>query len=180
MKRRAPLITSLILVAFICVGVTLAWIVDSSNTVTNGFTVGKVQVTLSESTGNSYKLVPGITLDKNPTATVKADSESCWLFIKIEKSGNPDTYITYDIENGWTSLDGYVGVYYREVEKSNNNQTFAVLKNNTVKVKDTVTEEMLNSINATPKLNFSACAIQKSKVASAQEAWTTIQTEREE
>ena len=65
----------------------------SSDTVTNTFTVGKVEIKLDETdvtnpTGprvkaNSYKLMPGTTYTKDPTVTVKAGSEESYVRMKV-------------------------------------------------------------------------------------------------
>lgn len=71
---------------------TMAYL-TSKDTVTNTFTVGKVQITLDEApvntagevqTGervkeNTYKLMPGHTYAKDPTVTVKAGSEESYI-----------------------------------------------------------------------------------------------------
>lgn len=118
-------------------------------------------------------MVPGNKLDKNPTVTVKANSEACWLFVKVTESENLKDFITYAIAEGWTELQD--GVYYREVPASNADQTFPVLAGNAVTVKDTVTKEMLTAKDfANPTLTFKAYAVQKDNVASASDAWAKV------
>ena len=84
----------------------------SDREVKNTFTVGDINIGLTETT-TDYKMVPGNTIAKDPTVTVKAESEACWLFVKVTESENLDTFITYAIAEGWTKLQD--GVYYREV-----------------------------------------------------------------
>ena len=71
-------------------------------------------VTLTE-TEEEYKMVPGYTIHKDPKTTVVKGSEECYLFVKVEKSANFDSYMTYEMADGWTALEGVEGVYYREV-----------------------------------------------------------------
>ena len=76
---------------------TLAYL-TSSDKVENTFTVGKVAITLDEAKvdekgqaiqdadrvkTNDYKLIPGIDVDKDPTVTVKAGSEDCYVRVLV-------------------------------------------------------------------------------------------------
>ena len=156
------------------VGGTLAWLTDRTAEVKNTFTVGDINIGLTETT-TDYKMVPGNTIAKDPTVTVKANSEACWLFVQVTESENLDTFITYAIAEGWTALPGVDGVYYREVPASNADQTFSVLKGDAVTVKDTVTKEMLTAKDFTnPTLTFKAYAIQKDHFTTADAAWAEV------
>ena len=123
------------------VGVTVAWLTSTPGAVTNTFTVGNIVITLDEAdvteygveidgaarvTANEYKLIPGHTYVKDPTVTVKAGSEACYVFVKVE-NGLIDIIDATTIEaqiiaQGWTPLvdangDKIAddGVYYKEV-----------------------------------------------------------------
>ena len=121
-------------------------------------------------------MVPGNTIAKDPKVTVKANSEACWLFVKVEKSGNFDSFMEYGIASGWTKLDGVDGVYYREVASPTDDTVFDVLKDNSVTVKTTVTKEQFNSLTSTtmPTLTFTAYACQKDNVSTAADAWNLV------
>lgn len=171
-KKTLALVLALTLLVAGVVGGTLAWLTDRTAEVKNTFTVGDINIALTETT-RDYKMVPGNKLDKNPTVTVKANSEACWLFVKVTESENLKDFITYAIAEGWTELQD--GVYYREVPASNADQTFPVLAGNAVTVKDTVTKEMLTAKDfANPTLTFKAYAVQKDNVASASDAWAKV------
>ena len=171
-KKTLALVLALTLLVAGVVGGTLAWLTDRTAEVKNTFTVGDINIALTETT-RDYKMVPGNKLDKNPTVTVKANSEACWLFVKVTESENLQDFITYAIAEGWTELQD--GVYYREVPASNADQTFPVLAGNAVTVKDTVTKEMLTAKDfANPTLTFKAYAVQKDNVASASDAWAKV------
>ena len=94
-----------ILVACLCValavltiaGTTLAYL-TSQETVTNTFTVGKVEIKLDEAKANadgtlvpnadrvkenSYKLIPGHTYNKDPRVTVLSGSESSYIKMTV-------------------------------------------------------------------------------------------------
>ena len=97
-KSKALLLTlcAVLLVAASVLG-TMAYL-TSTDTVTNTFTIGKVEIKLDEAkvnadgipvegaarvTENSYKLMPGTTYTKDPTVTVKAGSEESYVRMKV-------------------------------------------------------------------------------------------------
>ena len=74
-SKAAALILALVLVVGCVVGGTLAWLTAESDAVTNTFTTSGITVTLEETTGNEYKMIPGYTIHKDPKATVVPGSE---------------------------------------------------------------------------------------------------------
>ncbi len=170
-KSRKWLIVAAALLLALGVGATIAFLVSSPVTVKNTFTVGNVSITLQETTGAQYKLAPGVDLTKDPTITVKAGSEACWLFVKVEKEPELDAFCTYEIQSQWIPLPGQDGVYYQQVAKADTDQSFAVLTGNCVTVKDTVTEQQLSAITTYPTLKCTAYAIQCEGLATAEDAW---------
>lgn len=172
MKKKVLSIVAVVLVLCCAIGGTLAWLTDKTASVKNTFTVGDINIELTETTTN-YKMVPGNTISKDPKVTVKANSEACWLFVKVEKSANFDSFMTYDMADGWTELPSVTGVYYREVAATTAATDFSVLKGDSVSVKDTVTKADLNALtqNTFPTLTFTAYAVQKDNVNSAADAW---------
>ena len=173
-KKLTVSLAVLALVACMTAGATLAWLTAKTSTVTNTFTYGDINIELKETTGESYKMVPGNTIAKDPKVTVKANSEACWLFVKVEKSTNFDEFMTYGIADGWTKLDGVDGVYYREVDSFTTDTVFDVLSGNSVTVKTTVTKEQFNSLTSNPTLTFTAYACQKDNVSTATQAWNFV------
>lgn len=141
----------------LCVGLgvagTLAWLTDKTESVTNTFTTSNVDITLTETTGSDYQMIPGFTITKDPKVTVKAGSEDCYLFVKLEISDNYRDYLeNYKISDGWKQLKNgetdVDGVYYREVESNDtSDQPFYVLKNNQLTVKESVTKENMDAID---------------------------------
>lgn len=173
-KKTLALVLALTLLVAGIVGGTLAWLTDQTAEVKNTFTVGDINIGLTETTAD-YKMVPGNTIAKDPTVTVKANSEACWLFVQVTKSENLDTFITYAIAEGWTALPGVDGVYYREVPASAADQTFSVLADDAVTVKSDVTRTMLETAKTdAPTLTFKAYAIQKDHFATADAAWAEV------
>lgn len=178
-KKITVVVVALSLVFCFAVGGTLAWLVDKTDEVTNTFTYGDINIELSETTGTEYKMVPGKTITKDPKVTVEADSEACWLFVKVEKSKHYSVYLAEPtIAEGWTALTGADGVYYRAVAATTADTDYQVLAGNMVTVLDAVTKEKMEDIkNGTvekPTLTFTAYAIQQESFATPAFAWTEI------
>lgn len=173
-KKTLALVLALTLLVAGVVGGTLAWLTDQTDEVKNTFTVGDINIGLTETTAD-YKMVPGNTIAKDPTVTVKANSEACWLFVQVTESTDLKDFITYAIAEGWTALPGVDGVYYREVPASAADQTFSVLAGDAVTVKSDVTRTMLETAKAdAPTLTFQAYAIQRDHFATADAAWAEV------
>ena len=167
---------ALVLVIGCAVGGTVAWLVSSTNAVVNTFTYGDINITLGETTGATYKIIPGVNIDKDPKVTVKKDSEACWLFVKVEEEGTfVANKVTYSIADGWTKGDGTnipANVYYRAVDAVTSDTDFAVLKDNKIYVSEELSKSDIQSITAQPKLTFTAYAVQKDGIDDAATAWT--------
>lgn len=173
MKKKLTTVLAIVLVVALSVAGTYAYLTDTTGPVKNTFTVGNVNIDLAETT-TDYKMVPGTTIAKDPKVTVEADSEACWLFVKVEKSANFDSFLTYAMADGWTKLED--GVFYRQVAASGTNQDFTVLANNTVSVKPGVTKAMMDGLTdeTRPTLTFTAYACQADGFASAAAAWAEV------
>ena len=169
------ILTTCIMLA--CISTTTAVLTSIAKPVENSFTIGKINLELTETTGQSYQLIPGKTVDKNPKVTVFAGSESCWLFIKVYKTANFDDYLTYEIAEGWNILDGQDGVYYRSVDASQITVEHNVLANDQIIVKDDLTEEKMSAITSAPSISFYAYGIQSYNVETALDAWNLITEE---
>lgn len=168
-------VLALVLVLGCALGGTVAWLVAKSDPVVNTFTYGDININLEETTGSSYKIIPGVDIAKDPKVTVKADSEACWLFVKVDEVGTfVADKVTYSVADGWTALTGQPGVYYREVGAVTADTDFYVLKDNVVKVSDTLTKEDIKDITTRPTLTFTAYAVQKDGIADAATAWSKI------
>lgn len=163
-KIVAALLAAVLLIG-VGVGGTLAWLMDSTGTITNTFSTSDIEVGLKETTTN-YQMIPGHTITKDPKAWVDTGSVPAYLFVKVEKSSNFDTYMEEPVIGAaWTNLDGVEGVYYKTVvgnEDMGEGAAISILEGDKVKVKDTVTKEMMNALTADsyPKLTFTAYAHQ--------------------
>lgn len=168
------------------IGGTIAWLTAQTDSVTNVFTVGSIQLSLTETnaageTVNSgeqeFLVTPGSNLTKDPTVTVGAGSVASYVFVKIEESAafTADDNISYTVAEGWTALTGVTGVYYREVAEiaaDGTAQEFSVLANDTVVVSNAFdgSEDDGNGYS----LTFTAYGIQKDNLADAATAWTAL------
>lgn len=177
-SKTLVLALAVMLIVGATVGGTIAWLTDKTDAVVNTFTVGNVDITLKESVlnadgtygdpaegvKNAYKMIPGTTYKKDPVVTVEKDSEDCYLFVKFEQANFASEYLDYTstltAENGWTRLNGEIGVWYREVQSSKDNQEWHLLVDDEITVNgDKVTKEnMANASKAS--LTYTAYAVQ--------------------
>ncbi len=179
MKKILAFALSLVLVAGLAVGGTIAWITDTSETLTNTFTIGDINISLAETTGETYKMIPGNEITKDPEVTVEKGSEASWLFVKLVKSDNFDDFLTYEVAEGWTALNEVDGVYWREVDdltEATADVVYPVLKGDQVKVIDTVDKDDLTSLTTEtyPTLTITAYAVQKDNMDTAADAWAAL------
>lgn len=173
-------VLALALVLGCALGGTVAWLTAQTGPVVNTFTYGDIDIELTETKPENQqaKIIPGVDIEKDPKVTVKANSEACYLFVKVEQTGNfVDGKVSYSIADGWTALEGENGVYYREVAATTADMDFYVLKNNKITVSDELTKgdiQNLSGANKTPKLTFTAYAVQQDGIADAATAWSKI------
>ena len=155
---------------------------SQTGTITNTFTAGNVKITMDEakvdlygvkvgntrvSDKNEYKLIPGHKYTKDPTIYVDENSESCWLFVKVEngiaeiEGGTKiaDQLVT----NGWTALAGEDNVYYHAIAD----------KNATVKVFESFTIKTDANVDAfkTAEIAVTAYAVQAEGFDTPDAAW---------
>jgi len=128
-KKVTALVLCAILLVVGSVTGTMAYLNDTSEVVTNTFTVGKVNIKLDEAKvdeygvkdgdtrveSNTYKLIPGHTYVKDPTVYVKGDSEPCYVRVKVTLSdtaslnnvfpGNESNgvFLLQNFVDGWNS-----------------------------------------------------------------------------
>lgn len=152
-KRTLTLVISLLLVALVAVGGTLAWLKAETTPVVNTFSPSDIGVELKEhkydatndvltneetTEGvNNYKMIPGWTIPKDPKATVTSGSEDCYLFVKVEKSTNFNDYMEMAIDTQWTAVPDVTGVYYIKIdEDSEKNVPYNILGEGTAEYND--------------------------------------------
>lgn len=195
-KKMFIAMLALVLALGCAVGGTIAWLTAETDPVVNTFTYGDINIKLYEHAYNAatntlntdaevkgvdnYKIVPGKNLPKDPTVKVLANSEACWLFVKVEATGDfANGKVSYAIAagtNGWTKLTGVTGVdnvYYREVAAVTTDTTFNVLKDNKVTVSEALTKAEIKDATA-PKLTFTAYAVQRDGIDNVTDAWAKV------
>lgn len=177
---------ALVLALGFAVGGTIAWLTKTTDPVVNTFTYGNIDITLTETVpeNRQAKIIPGKDIPKDPKVTVKANSETCYLFVKVVEDGTfVANKVTYTIRaDGWTKGDGTdipADVYYREVPAATTDTAFYMLTGNTANPNGVVTvspelnkDEIATATN--PTLTFTAYAIQKEGFADAKAAWAKI------
>ena len=184
--KNAKKILALLLCAVLLVGASIAGTVaylTSKDEVTNTFTIGKVQITLDETDvdvngvkdgetrvkENTYKLIPGHTYVKDPVVHVDAESENCFLYIKVENQiagiEAATTIADQLAANGWSLVADETDVYtYKEVCGAGYNiPTFTQFK-----VKEDVQD--LSAYNGL-YVKVTAYAVQHDGFTSADAAW---------
>lgn len=190
MKKTLTVVIALVLVVVMSVAGTVAYL-TSTKTVTNTFTVGKVEITLDETkvdvygnaltgeeagrdTKNTYKLIPGQPYTKDPIVHFQPKSEASWLFVKVENDISAieaDTTIAAQIlANGWTKLDGETGVYYKQVPANNTSAAvdYPVFRSFTLKGDADVAAYDGKTVVVT------AYAIQAAGFTTAEAAWAEV------
>ena len=162
MKKTLMMVLSLVLVAALSIGGTLAYFTDSDK-VENTFTVGKVDIILDEADtdemgvvkqndegealervkANEYKLIPGHTYVKDPTIHVADGSEDTFLYVQIFNGlGNVLTENCIETQlanNGWELVENTENIY---AFQKHTNLNMAVTAGQNVKVFD---EFVINS-----------------------------------
>lgn len=184
MKKSIAVLVAVLLVVGIAIGGTMAWLTDETDDIINTFTVGDIEIELDESDDLDLQMIPGWTITKDPVVTVAANSEPCWLFVKVEKSTNFNDFMNYTIATGWELVPGETDVYYREITEPKKvpAEGLPVLLDNKVNVNNTVTKDMMNGLTEMnyPTLTFTAYAIQlyqdNNVKFTVNEAWAKVPT----
>lgn len=169
---------------------TMAYLTSQAD-VSNTFSVGKVNITMDEEdvdnstsgasrdTSNAYLLMPGSTYPKDPIVHVRPDSESCYIFVKVENGiaafeaatvAGGYTNIAGQISaNGWTPLDGVANVYYKEYVKGQEATDLTVFKE--LKIADDANDTSgWDQING-KTIDVTAYAVQHASFNTAEKAW---------
>lgn len=107
-KKMFTMVGSLALVGAVAVGATLAYLSDNTGTITNTFTLGNdIEIKLDETditnptgprteTGNEYlDMQSGVPKTKDPMTTVIANSNDCYVFMKVEGA---QKFIDHDVD----------------------------------------------------------------------------------
>ena len=201
MKKFALIAVCAALLVCVTIGATVAWL-TSTDKVENTFTVGKEAITLDETkvnsnglppigpeqrvSANAYHLLPGQSYQKNPTVHVDKDSETCYVFVKVENgiaaleaaSTEARPNIAAQIaSNGWIALDGVPNVYYKEYTKNavaTEDTDLLVFSMFTI-ADNADTLDAWSSVNTNTKVTVTAYAIQEEGFANnVLAAWAEV------
>lgn len=198
-KAMALVLCAILLVVGSVMG-TLAYLQMQTGTVTNTMTVGKIEITLDEgktdaygvstgeripvtatnTDGNTYKLIPGHKYSKDPIVTVKANSEACYLFVKVvdgiadieehkDDNGSQEAVLTIAeqmAKNGWEKMPAVENVWVKKVDATaNTDAPYPVFSYFTIKGNAAVADY------STATITITAYAVQAEGFATAEAAW---------
>lgn len=211
MKKKLLTAALALILVLACVSGTYAFLTDQE-LVTNTFTMGNVDIKLTEAKvdengkatqertdqGNEYKLFPGAVLDKDPTVTVLANSESSYVRIvvtvgnldklktAITKADHADFYsgdifLLQKLVGGWDSSkwefagfdaagSAYEFRYCEAVDTLDGKDADLPALFTTITVPDFVDGEDLEKM-ADVTVSIEADAIQASGFENAEKAW---------
>lgn len=221
-KKTLTVAIALVLVVALAVGATYAYLTAKTEAVTNTFTAGGAVATndlklkehvatqnadgsytlsdtayVKEGEGNSYVVLPGVNLPKDPTVTVEKSTGTYYLFVTVEKGsgfqavGGKNAPLSYNVADSWQNLtisgtkaantELYVYSVTTDGEKtyiqpaSNSSVSHAILAgivgdtSNTIKVSDGDAALQLGDKGS--ELKFTAYACQSAGFATPAAAW---------
>lgn len=217
-KKTLTIAIALVLVVALAVGATYAYLTATTKAVTNTFTAGGAVAAndltlkehkvipntdgsytlgntyLDEGEGNSYVVLPGVNLPKDPTVTVEKSTGTYYLFVTVEKGSGfmgEKAPLSYKTASDWKSMaisgndvankELYVysvtsdGTTTYIQPKSENAVSHAILAaisatdNNTIGVADS--DAALQLGNDGSELKFTAYACQSAGFATPAAAW---------
>lgn len=203
-KKTLTIAIALVLVVALAVGATWAYLTATTGPVENTFVAGGAVKqsdlklyehkanqnkdgtytldTKTPTTANSYTVMPGVDLPKDPTVEVAAANGPYYLFVKVTEGANFNKNIFgYSIDDtAWKQLKDaddkdVAGVYVYTIDKTNaailtGAVTANVLKDKVVKVADA---DSITLAEADCTLTFQAYACQSAGFNSAYEAFNT-------
>lgn len=153
-------------------GGTFAYLKGETDPITNSFRTNQVQVSLEETTGNEYNIIPGTTQRKDPKVTVN-NTVDAYVFVEVADA--TEGLVRYAIADGWMPVDGVPNVYYRLVSAIQDIKEFSVLKNDEVRYSKALENDDMTdgsgSLKRDINLTFNAVAIQAEPFANAEEAY---------
>lgn len=202
MKKRLVALLCAVVIVATSVAATVAYLTDSE-TVVNTFSVGQVHMTMDETDvkpdgtkdtdtrvkENTYHLLPGRKYIKDPVIHIDADSEDCYVFVKVDnqiadyesKDADYESIAKQIENNGWATLDGVEKVFYKVYTKGQADKDLEVFEEFKI-------DTMANDVGGwddidpqTTKVNVTGYAVQKAGFGTAKAAWdATFAQETEE
>lgn len=147
---------AIMLVVGCTIGGTLAWLTAESDEVENTFTVGDINISIAETRGTSFKIIPGGTAAKDPAITVQKGSEKCFVYALITNTVKlGDTVVAVpQINSDWTLIgaDGDKTLYvYKEAVDASTATADVKLTDvfSTVEYSEDITKANIETLNNT-------------------------------
>ena len=166
LSKKSILTTALavtLAMAVVLGGGTYAYLQSSTGDTVNTFNTNQVTVSLEETTGSEYEIIPGTSQDKDPTVKVLNTVDA---YVYVEVTDTTDGLVDYTIADSWIKLGGFENIYYREVAAGAAVKEFDVLEGNSVSYgAELENSNMLDANGALREglsLTFNAYAVQKS------------------
>lgn len=198
MKKIAMMLTSIALVAAVAVGGTLAYLTATTNTVTNTFTMGglvdsdafvlneshatkgndgKYTLTATRVEENSYTVLPGVNLPKDPSVQItEALSADAYVFVEVVNALGDG--LSVEIDSQWVPLTGVTGrnggqvYYYEDKVSSGTTWTIDGQTEKHILKDDKVTVSSSANVTGNATLKFYGYMAQATGFADASAAWT--------
>ena len=165
MKKSIAIVVIALSLCIFAIGGTMAWLFDSEQ-VSNTFTVGNIAIDLTEPSFEANKIYPGAVIPKNPTITVKANSEECYVFAMIENNLKIDanSVAVLNLSTSWTQVGSASGnkimyKYNSTVAQSASDNALAPLFTNVTIDGAAVTKENIDGLDG-KTINIKAYAHQ--------------------
>lgn len=173
MKKSWIVIVAVALITVLAVGGTLAWLTDTAMA-SNTFTVGRIDIKLTEpSWTDNSKLYPGAVIGKNPTVTVLANSEDCYVYAMVDNQMNAAVAnaVSLNINASWLPI-GISGTktvykYALEVPQNADEQLLPPVFTNVTVNPDVVKEANIESLRSA-KIEVKAYAHQSKAVTESE------------
>lgn len=187
-KNKKLFVLAALFLAVFAVGGTLAYLTDTTETETNTFTFGKVDITLTEESwvaANATDLTPGQVLPKDPKVTLVDGSKDAYVFIEVEmpaQVNNKDVLTLGTLGSDWLVVEtsGLKTVYAYSTALTGTDSTTALFQDVTVNGNLNGTDIAALPTNGVD-IKVTAYAIQKDNlgagVTTPAQIWGALKTE---
>ena len=111
-KKIIALCLVIALAATAVIGGTLAYFTDTTEAKVNEFTLGNVDIDLTEPDWKGdATLMPGVSYDKDPTITVGEKSQDAYVFLKLEMNKYVSLVNLMGVDAYKNGIGGLTGTY---------------------------------------------------------------------
>lgn len=160
MKKILTIVLSVVIVASVAIGGTLAFLTAETSALENVFTFDGIELELNEyeayspdGTGTPYPdtpvvIEPGMTVNKIPVITVKENSVSSYVYVKVTNGFGELATVNIDADN-WVTVSKENGIYrYKDIVlKSDAAQALAPVFSTVYFDGETITMENIADLN---------------------------------